>query len=104
MFGAGEGVRTLDIFLGKEVLYQLSYTRTVKCYISIYSTSQNSHDDSCNFDRNPRRQYIISFIVSCIKTTINNYTMSPKRVSYIGLITSAFQADEEGSIPFTRSN
>ena len=25
--GAGEEIRTLDIFLGKEVLYQLSYTR-----------------------------------------------------------------------------
>ena len=25
--GAGEETRTLDIFLGKEVLYQLSYTR-----------------------------------------------------------------------------
>ena len=25
--GAGEGVRTLDIYLGKVVLYQLSYTR-----------------------------------------------------------------------------
>ena len=27
--GAGEGIRTLDVFLGKEVLYQLSYTRVV---------------------------------------------------------------------------
>ena len=27
--GAGGGTRTRDIFLGKEVLYQLSYTRTV---------------------------------------------------------------------------
>jgi hypothetical protein len=26
-FGAGEEVRTLDILLGKQVLYQLSYTR-----------------------------------------------------------------------------
>ena len=26
-FGAGEEIRTLDIFLGKEVLYQLSYAR-----------------------------------------------------------------------------
>ena len=25
--GAGEEIRTLDIFLGKEVLYQLSYAR-----------------------------------------------------------------------------
>ncbi len=28
-FGAGEGVRTLDIYLGKVVLYQLSYTRII---------------------------------------------------------------------------
>ena len=27
IFGAGDQVRTDDIFLGKEVLYQLSYTR-----------------------------------------------------------------------------
>jgi hypothetical protein len=27
LFGAGKETRTLDIFLGKEVLYQLSYTR-----------------------------------------------------------------------------
>ena len=26
--GAGDETRTRDIFLGKEVLYQLSYTRT----------------------------------------------------------------------------
>jgi hypothetical protein len=26
--GAGDATRTRDIFLGKEVLYQLSYTRT----------------------------------------------------------------------------
>ncbi len=25
--GAGDAIRTRDIFLGKEVLYQLSYTR-----------------------------------------------------------------------------
>ena len=29
LYGAGEEARTLDIFLGKEVLYQLSYTRIV---------------------------------------------------------------------------
>ena len=29
VYGAGEEARTLDIFLGKEVLYQLSYTRMV---------------------------------------------------------------------------
>ena len=28
-FGAGEEVRTLDIYLGKVVLYQLSYARMV---------------------------------------------------------------------------
>ena len=27
MRGAGDAIRTRDIFLGKEVLYQLSYTR-----------------------------------------------------------------------------
>ena len=27
LYGAGDQVRTDDIFLGKEVLYQLSYTR-----------------------------------------------------------------------------
>jgi hypothetical protein len=26
-FGAGEETQTLDLFLGKEALYQLSYTR-----------------------------------------------------------------------------
>jgi hypothetical protein len=29
--GAGDATRTRDIFLGKEVLYQLSYTREVFC-------------------------------------------------------------------------
>ena len=29
MFGAGEEIRTPDIFLGKEVLYQLSYARAM---------------------------------------------------------------------------
>ena len=28
-FGAGKEARTPDIFLGKEVLYQLSYTRII---------------------------------------------------------------------------
>ena len=28
--GAGKETRTLDIFLGKEVLYQLSYTRKLE--------------------------------------------------------------------------
>jgi hypothetical protein len=28
--GAGEETRTLDVFLGKEVLYQLSYARALK--------------------------------------------------------------------------
>jgi hypothetical protein len=34
LFGAGKETRTLDIFLGKEVLYQLSYTRKLfgGCY------------------------------------------------------------------------
>ena len=38
--GAGEGIRTLGLFLGKEALYQLSYTRitdanyTVSCSLS----------------------------------------------------------------------
>jgi hypothetical protein len=27
-FGAGTGIQTLGLFLGKEALYQLSYTRT----------------------------------------------------------------------------
>ncbi len=31
--GAGEGTRTLDIFLGKEVLYQLSYTRINRLHL-----------------------------------------------------------------------
>jgi hypothetical protein len=29
-YGAGDETRTRDIFLGKEVLYQLSYTRNEK--------------------------------------------------------------------------
>gem|GEM_PF-2926072 len=28
--GAGEEIRTLDIFVGNEVLYQLSYTRVIE--------------------------------------------------------------------------
>ncbi len=28
-YGAGEGIRTLDIHLGKVVLYQLSYARII---------------------------------------------------------------------------
>lgn len=31
--GAGEEVRTLDIYLGKVMLYQLSYARSVKLFI-----------------------------------------------------------------------
>lgn len=31
--GAGEGVRTLDINLGKVALYQLSYARTEVCLL-----------------------------------------------------------------------
>lgn len=36
LHGAGDAIRTRDIFLGKEVLYQLSYTRilTNKSYRS----------------------------------------------------------------------
>ena len=40
--GAGEGIRTLDINLGKVALYQLSYTRTCEVQIlSGYSSSVN---------------------------------------------------------------
>ena len=34
--GAGEEVRTLDIYLGKVVLYQLSYTRIVLLILLCY--------------------------------------------------------------------
>jgi hypothetical protein len=33
--GAGDQVRTDDIFLGKEVLYQLSYTRINHAMLSV---------------------------------------------------------------------
>ena len=33
--GAGEEARTLDIFLGKEVLYQLSYARIKLTYLLV---------------------------------------------------------------------
>jgi hypothetical protein len=36
--GAGEGIRTLDIHLGKVVLYQLSYAR-ILLFISLYITN-----------------------------------------------------------------
>ena len=36
--GAGEGIRTLDIHLGKVVLYQLSYAR-ILFLISLYITN-----------------------------------------------------------------
>ena len=36
--GAGEGIRTLDIHLGKVVLYQLSYARML-ILISLYITN-----------------------------------------------------------------
>ena len=45
MFGAGEQVRTVDIFLGKEVLYQLSYTR-IKIYYTCYLLRVNL---ACNY-------------------------------------------------------
>jgi hypothetical protein len=35
LFGAGDQVRTDDIFLGKEVLYQLSYTRMCIVFNSV---------------------------------------------------------------------
>ena len=35
--GAGEEARTLDIFLGKEVLYQLSYARIKLTYLLVLS-------------------------------------------------------------------
>ena len=39
-YGAGEGIRTLDINLGKVALYQLSYTRT--CEVEIFIGSHSS--------------------------------------------------------------
>lgn len=38
--GAGEGVRTLDIRLGRPILYQLSYTRK-NCHYFGYELSLN---------------------------------------------------------------
>ena len=35
LFGAGEEVRTLDIYLGKVMLYQLSYARNVNTVLII---------------------------------------------------------------------
>ena len=32
LIGAGEETQTLDLFLGKEALYQLSYTRIIFLY------------------------------------------------------------------------
>jgi hypothetical protein len=40
MNGAGEGIRTLDIHLGKVVLYQLSYARKVSFISSDHSNNQ----------------------------------------------------------------
>jgi hypothetical protein len=37
--GAGDAIRTRDIFLGKEVLYQLSYTRKPVCTLGDWSTA-----------------------------------------------------------------
>ena len=34
---AGKGIRTLDIFFGKEMLYQLSYTRKVSIVNDLFS-------------------------------------------------------------------
>ena len=40
--GAGEGIRTLDIHLGKVVLYQLSYARkTLNTFVFFLVTSNN---------------------------------------------------------------
>gem|GEM_PF-2046531 len=39
--GAGEGIRTLDINLGKVALYQLSYTREQKGNLQTTSTRVN---------------------------------------------------------------
>jgi hypothetical protein len=41
--GAGDAIRTRDIFLGKEVLYQLSYTRN-----SYYVREQECFRNFCN--------------------------------------------------------
>ena len=38
IIGAGKETRTLDIFLGKEVLYQLSYTRNILRRLQAFET------------------------------------------------------------------
>ena len=43
MNGAGEGIRTLDIHLGKVVLYQLSYARKEKSCIKINLKNQDNN-------------------------------------------------------------
>ena len=45
--GAGEGIRTLDIHLGKVVLYQLSYARKKGNTLSNFDKIQgnNANDD-----------------------------------------------------------
>jgi hypothetical protein len=51
--GAGEETRTLDIFLGKEVLYQLSYTR-----VNADGKLRGSGESCKQFFRNsPRRRW-----------------------------------------------
>ena len=53
--GAGEETRTLDIFLGKEVLYQLSYTR-----VNADGKLRGSVESCKQFFRNsPRRRRLI---------------------------------------------
>ena len=47
VIGAGEGIRTLDIHLGKVVLYQLSYARKKGNTLSNFDKIQgnNANDD-----------------------------------------------------------
>ena len=41
--GAGEGIRTLDIHLGKVVLYQLSYARKKNYYLTVREIFQGNN-------------------------------------------------------------
>ena len=57
MFGAGKGVRTLDIDLGKVVLYQLSYTRMW--------SGQRESNSRANLGKVPGYHYIMTANPNC---------------------------------------
>ena len=43
--GAGDGVRTRDLLLGKQTFCQLNYTRMSKCYCMLTNKSSSGNTD-----------------------------------------------------------